>query len=569
LYFPLIYVFALITHHIHGVDFQNIYLGYGFLTIILWQVFLTIYILRSSIYTVERTLRNFAYALIPFAIFVILIMIVRDYGSIISTDILGHQTVLNGMENPNNIGFMPATYSTTFTGQGYPIIMYHTFLYMLSNAFSFPYHLVGYFVDILLTLMCSLVLFKFFLKYFGSFWAVIGTALAILTFENLAYTAHFFIPQTFAVLLFLIILGNKSLNLSKVLIASIILIVTHFLIGPFLAIFLLIKYFYFEKKLLNKDNQNHNFLFMESFLLFSFIILLNAAGFSIERYFQKATTGWFGNLSNPEFFNKLPVLFNLLGAIWILLIPALVRILLKKKREMPELIGYFGILLTLSIYFLSPTFASKFFLGFGFFASLVIISWFRNINFVTKYFKITILSVIILAYMFNFSTQFLELTRFLEQENGQRTALVSKDDNLIAFWRKENPECVLISDPQTQLIIHSIGKGTTARGMYMTLESRKKLADFVREPSQEALIKVLEIEELENIKSDKICLGISQRLIEMAEKNQIWEELISTYQVDHKNAYLETSHPSIKLLDIYPRIYLDGYHAVFLVRGIK
>ena len=567
LYFPIMYFVNLIIHHLHGFDFQQLYFVSGLLTILFWHTLFVIFVLKERISKVEKTLFNFAYTLIPFAIFLLIIALVRDYGSIISTDILIHKTVLNGMQDPNTFGIMPATYSNTFTGQGYPILMYHTFLNMITNAFTLPFHLVSYFVDLFLTLIFSLVVFRFFTKYYNILWGILGTTLALLTFENLAYTAHFFVPQTLAFLFFLKILTDRKLTLKELSLAGILLILTHFFIGAFLTGFLIVKHLYFDGKLLKKENKSPNFLFLETFLLFAFIILLSAAGFSIEKYFQTETTEWFGNLSNPDFANKFSVLFNLLGALWLLLIYAFFRVLGKKKRSLPELIGYFGVLIALGVYFLSPTFASKFLLGFGFFSSLLLISWFSDINFPRRYLQISIIVIIISAYAFNFSNQFLELTRFLEQEDGNRTALVQKDEPFVQFWQKENPDCVLISDPQTQLAIHSLGEGITARGMYMTLNSREKLANFIREPSQRNLIQIVEIEELENIQKEKICIGISQRLIEMAERNRAWESLISTYQVEHRFNYLETNHNVFQLLDIYPRVYLDDYHAVFLVRG--
>jgi hypothetical protein len=520
LYFPTMYIANIITHHLYAFDFQQVSFASGFLTILIWHTLLITFVFSEKINKVETTFLNFLYTLIPFTIFVILMAFIRDYGSIISTDILIHKTVLNGMQDPNTFGIMPATYSNTFTGQGYPILMYHTFLDMITNAFSLPFHLVGYFVDICLTLIFSLVTFRFFLKYYSSFWAIVGTTLVLLTFENLAYTAHFFIPQTLAFLFFLKILTDRKLTSKELIFSGILLTLTHFFIGAFLTVFLIIKHFYFEGILLKKGVENKNFLFIETFLLFAFIILLSAAGFSIEKYFQKETVEWFGNLSNPDFVNKFSTLFNLLGAAWFLLLFAFFRTLGKKKRSLPELIGYFGILITLGIFFLSPTFASKFLLGFGFFSSLLLISWFSDIDFPKRSLQIVLVTALVLAYSLNFSNQFLELTRFLEQKDGTRTALVKKDDDLVQFWQISRPDCVLISDPQTQLIIHSIGKGTTARGMYITLESRKKLAEFVREPSQSNLIKVVEIEELDNIKNKEICIGISQRLIEMAERNR-------------------------------------------------
>ncbi len=565
LYFPAMYILTLIIYHTTKIDFQSIILTSGIFTMIAWNILAVMYILREKIKKVETTVLNFAYTLIPFAIFIVVTALIRDYGSIISSDILIHKTVLNGMLDPETIGLMPATYSNTFTGQGYPILMYHTFLHMITNSFNLPFNLVGYFLDLCLTLIFSLVAFRFFLKYYNPFWSIVGTTMALLTFENLAYTSHFLIPQTLAFLFFLKILTDKKLTTKQLIIAGMVLTITHFFMGIFLTAFLFLKHFYLEK-LLTKKKEEKNFLILETFLLFAFIILLSAAGFSIERYFQQENIHWFGSLSNPDFPNKLPVIFNLLGAVWILLIYGLFRILGKKERSLPELIGYFGILICLGIYFLAPIFASKFFLGFGFFASLVLISWLSNIN--SKFISASVATILILAYAFNFSTQFLELTRFLEQSDGTRSALVEKDFELAEYWKKEQPNCLLISDPQTQLTAHSIGEGETIRGMYMTLESRKILAEFVRKSSKENLNNVLEIEEVEEIQHENICIGISQRLIEMGERNRSWENIISTYQVDHRNTYLQTSHDMFKILDAHERIYIDNYHAIFKIENL-
>lgn len=566
LYYPAMYFLTLAIHHITKIEFQSIILTSGIFTMAIWHTLAIMYILKEKIKTVETTTLNFIYTLIPFSIFVIVIALVRDYGSIISSDILIHKTVLNGMLDPETLGLMPATYSNTFTGQGYPILMYHTFLHMIANSFNLPFHLVGYFLDLALTLIFSLVSFRFLLKFYKPFWAIVGTTIALLTFENLAYTSHFFIPQTLAFLFFLKILTDKELTTKQLLIAGAILTVTHFFIGVFLTGFLVIKHIYIERMLIKKEEKN--FLILETFLLFAFIILLSASGFSIERYFQQGEVDWFGNLTNPDFANKLPVIFNLIGSVWILLLIGIFRILGKKERSLPELIGYFGILVSLGVYFLAPIFASKFFLGFGFFASLVLISWLSEMKINSKFLATSIATVLILAYAFNFSTQFLELTRFLEQSDGTRSALVEKDEPMAQYWRQESPQCLLISDPQTQLTIHSIGQGETIRGMYMTLESRKKFAEFIRRPTEGTLEELLSIEELEEIEHDNVCIGISQRLIEMGERNRNWENIISTYQVDHRSHYLQTNHRVFRILDTQNRIYLDDYHAVFKIENL-
>ncbi len=565
LYFPAVYITNFVINNLFGFDFNQIYLITGILTIFLWHIFFTRFILKEKISKVEKTFSYLLYTLIPFIIFTILVVLIRDYGSIISIEVLKHKIILNGMQEANTIGITSASYWNISAAHEYSILMYHTLLNMITTSFSLPYHLVSYFTDLCFTLIFSLIVFKFFLKYYSSLWAILGTALTLLVFDTLAYTPHFFLPQTLAFLFFLKILTDKKLTLGELFLSTMLLILTHFSIGIFLAILLFTKHFYFEKKLKKKGKKKPRFLFLETFLLFSFVALLNAAGFSIEKYFQTETIRWFGNLTNPDFTGNFLLLFNLLGASWLLLLYACFKILRKKKGTIAELIGYFGLSLSLIIYFLSPAFASQFLLGLGFFSSLLVISLLSSLN-SSKYIKIGLFTIILLAYALNFSNQFLKSTQFLEDEDYLKTALLDDDETLTKFWQEEKPDCLLISDPHTQLIIHSMGEGITAGGPYMNLNSRKKLADFVRKPSQEKLDEVKEINELENTQNEDICIGISQRLIEMAESNREWEESISKYQLKHKRSNLEINHEVFNLLDTYSRIYFDEYHAIFLIR---
>lgn len=567
LIYPAIYIAGVLLKNFN-ISLDQFYPLAGILIILLWNILVGKMIYKAKFTSFIKSSKEIAFSITPFLIFLLVTLITRDFGSIISTDVLVHKTVLNGMEVQDTVGFMPDSYSSTFTDQAYPIVMYHTFLYMAANAFQFNYSLVGYFLDIFLTLIFTLASYQLFRKYFTAGWSALGVTLALFVFENLAYSAHFFIPQTFCFLLFLLILNTTKLNIGKLLASIIILTLTHFYIGIFLSILLITKYLYIEKTLKIGEKKENNLFVREAFFVLLLLILASATGFSIERIFQRETVQWVGALSNPDFKGEITAIFDLLGYTWIIFIPVLLRVAFKQRRTTPETIGYIGIVANLSAYFLGPVFAGKFLLGFGLFSSLILISYLKELKPKTVWLYFLIAGCLVISYAVNYNLLFRELSSFLSQENGSTTAIVDKDESLVNYWQEQKPQCVLISDPQTQLTIHSLGKGESLRGNYMTLHDRKILIDFISTPRAETLAQLQTMEDLSDpwYKDTEICLGISARLLELASSEHNWQNYIFTYKVDHFSK-LDTSAEVLKFLSqSAEQLYQDEYHKVYLLQ---
>ncbi len=568
LIYPLLFFLGRLTASIGLIDFRQFYFGAAMFVLALWNILMIKIVISYRFKKLITQVERLGFSLIPVVIFLIFFLILRDIGSIISTDILVHKTVLNGMENTGNFGLMPSAYSSTFTDQAYPIVMFHSFLYFIANSFSFDFSFTGYFVDLFLTILFSIAAFKLFRKYFTVELSVIGATLSVLVFENLAYSAHFFIPQTMAFLLFLFILTDKDLKLRGLIASCAILILTHFFIGFYLSFFLILKYIYFEKLLNLNERKSNAVMFKEASIILVFISLVSFLGFSLESAFQSQIVEWVGELSNPPFNQKIPALFNLIGAGWLLLIFSYIFVFLKKRKKMPEAIGYFGVLVCLSVYILAPVFAGKFLLGFGLFSSLLVISLLKQVKVEQSQIMYFVAVLLILSYFFNFFIQFENLTVFLQQNDGTESAVVEKDNELISYWQNENPDCVLLSDPQTQLAIHSLGKGETLRGNYMTLPDRNKLIDFINNPSDRTFNRIYEMDDLqvEPYNEMNICLNVSARLIELIEEDNLWRFSIFNYKVDHDD-FLDLREDSIRFLEDegLDRIYLDDYHAVYRI----
>lgn len=566
LIYPVVYIIGLMLRS-RGVGLSEFYPIAGILIIFLWNIFLWRMIAKAKYRKLMLSLKEIFFGILPFLIFMAITILVRDFGSIISTDTLVHKTVLNGMEDPVRLGFMPSNYSSTFTDQAYPIVMFHTFLYMLTNAFNFSYSLIGYFLDIFLTFIFSIATFSLFRKYFTVGWSSLGVILSLLVFENLAYTAQFLIPQTFCFLLFVYILNSSRLNIKSLLASIVLLTLTHFFIGLFLSGILVLRYIYLGNILKLGQKQERNILTREIFLVIILIIVASALGFSVERFFQQDIVKWVGDLTNPEFKGKIDAVFNLFGYIWIIFLPILIITIFKKKRSLPEGIGYIGIAANIGFFFLGPVFAGKFLLGFGLFSSLIMISYLSNLRPQKKLLNLIMALLLIIIYGVNFAIQLRDLSSFLDQNEGKTTAIVVKDNDLINYWIEKKPTCILISDPHTQLTIHSLGKGETLRGNYMILDDRRKLVDFVNQPNDKTFGKVLNMKDLqdEEYKDKDICIDISSRLLELVESENPWKDYIFLYKVDHAKE-LDLNTKIIKYLDKNSsKIYGDKYHSVYLI----
>ncbi len=558
----LVYICIYLGVQFTKVDIGAIYSAIGLLFLVLWTVLLGIWLFRVEDKQFNKVLSLLFIAFLAIVPFLVANYVSREYGALISTDLLVHKTVTNGMSELENFGIMPSTYSNTFTDEGYPILFFHSLMLFLEQSLQLDFDLLIYYLDYAFTALSAIILTKLFSKQFRKkSYVWVGVALSLLVFENLAYTNLFFIPQTLAFLFFLMILSrNSRLGPLELTVALLLLIATHFFIGTYLGVilvgfYLLKKYFY--------SAQWQKLALIGAFAVTVIIVLLSYAGFSVEITFQSGTVDWVGQPSNPDFPGKLTEVFGLIRYGWLILIPAIIVYLAsKKKTHITFALIY--LLVAFSVYFLSPTFAGKFFLGFAIFSSYLIVSMFQRLK--LNSFVVTLIGLVLVgAYGINFYVNFTRISVFLEQTNGYRSAITYKDEELWSFWAKNKPSCTVISDPQTQLLIHSLGEGSTVRGLYLPLEIRNRLINAINNPSTDTLEKLKSAKEEEGVDSGgKVCLILTSRLNEMVENDHLWNELIFTYQNDHQKRLDEYDIPLRSFLYKNAGIlYTDKYNQVF------
>lgn len=565
IYFLLYFVSFLISQ-LGFVSIPQIYILFGIATVLAWNFLLYKLIKEYPIDYIDDLVTNIMCVIIPIAIYIVAMYFVRQYLALHSTDILVHKTVINGMSNPSVFSFMPANYSTTFTDQGYPIAMYHSIVYWFINSFGVNFVKFAYIIDLAFSFITSIVIFKLVYSNFKKIIPSLAVvALTLLTFENLAYTTQFYIPQTFTYLLFLIILVSGKLKLKTLALSIAILIVSHFFIGAYLSVILIVKYLILDKKIFYTNNRFP--LKWVLIIILSFVFALSFAGFSVEKSLQQGMVDWVGMTTNPEFAEKTQNLVELWGINIIIVIAATVSFLLKQKNKSLETLAFILASASFGAYYLGPAFASKFLLGMGLSAAILIISWIYNIKGIHYIARAFILVILSISFAFSYLIAYSQPLPFLTQQDGTVSALVKKDIQLINFWQENSPNCTLISDPQTQQSIHTFSNGNTARGYYLTLDARSRIISFMTAPTQQKLDRLTTIEELEG-NDGPICFAVTSRLKELVEKNQIWTQNIFNYKIDHDTT-LDGQDKAILFLENnqYKKVYQDSFSTVFLIRN--
>ena len=530
LIYPIVYYLGVFLLEF-GVSIPNLYYYFSIGVLTVFPFLLVLAVLLMSERHLKETLNIAVYTLIAIGVFLLSVYLYRDTGSIISTDMLIHKTVLNGMAENPMFRIMPSSFSTTFTDQAYPILMYHSLLMALSRGVTLNFEYVGYFSDLTFSIISGMVIFKIFAKQYSKGFALLGTILTLHVFENLAYSYHFFIPQTFAFLLFLFIVSQKYRSNLANIIAIVLLLISHLFIGVFLTFLLLAKSCIYNDRF-RKSWIYHSIVVL--LVLFLISLFFSAAGYSLEGLLQKNISDWVGSVSNLGLRGITLNLFKPLGFVWLLIIPYSLSLFYKDFRGNPLLsFALVGFLTGIITQYLGPVFSGKFLLGFGLFSSIIIVDLIYHIEFRFKVSKYLFAGVVVFLYIYNYNYLFLELSSFLTQNDGFTSAVVKDDHRLVDYWNENSPDCVLLGDPQTQLIVHSLGTGRTVRGLYLDLSDRRLFESYINDPSENSLKELLNSETFagQEYSSEKRCVDISARLIEMVSNQHPWTEYIFSYDV--------------------------------------
>jgi hypothetical protein len=322
----------------------------------------------------------------------------------------------------------------------------------------------------------------------STLWSQLGVLLTLLTFVMGGYDFVFFIPQTFALYLFLLVMQEEKLSVVQRILVSIMLFSTHFIIGT-----VFVGYLWFKALIVDKVKKRKESTLLLLFLLLSvcFFFLANVAGFSIEKLIQQDTIEIIGSLTNTYSPNNLYVYLQNLGAGWFLVAIAYIATLLQKRREKYLLSFFTFISFGAIFYFLAPTYANKFAIGLSFFATLVVIRYLQSLGF-KPLIKSLLFAVLIPIWGLNFYVQYNRYLTFYTQENGDVSAVVRQDKAIIEYIENNDlTDTFIVSDPYTQIIIASLGNVDTANAQYMQLETRENLLEYLENPNSETYEKLL------------------------------------------------------------------------------
>ena len=219
----------------------------------------------------------------------------------------------------------------------------------------------------------------------------------------------------------------------------------------------------------------------------------------------------------------------------------------------------------LFVYLLGPIYANKFLIGIGVFAAIFIGHIISNIQ-RKEFEKFAFAFYTLILIALSFVTQYRFFLEFYTQSNGETSAIVNKDLALVNYLKGTGLQCNYISDPQTQLTISSLADKTTASGHYMSLDSRRRLFELIKEPTSLRLSNLYSLTEYKNI-NKRLCLVYSARLKQYVETdNQDWTFNIYNYIVDYNKEVNDNDKIAefLKGKNINT-IYKDNYYRVYLL----
>ncbi len=491
LYFPIQFLLQVVITNLTGLSLSEI-LPFGVVfNLILWNVLFLLFVIgdNKSRNESEATLAEILSGILPAIIYLLFTFIlIRQRDSVVALDYLQHITVPNKMFNNGILCLLPGQCSNLFLQHGYTTF-YHIILGNLSTFIGTDPIKSFYVLDIVFPLVASIPIYLKLKEITKStIWAQLGVLLALLTFVMGGYDFVFFLPQTLALYFLILILQEKELKLPQRIFATLLLLPTHFIVGPLFAGYLWFR-FLIVKNLSN--NKEKTILLLLLALSVLFFCLANISGFSIEKLLQNDALKEVGSATNPYYPNNISAYIQNLGAGWILVFLAYISVLIQKKKKEEDLAFLSFITFGIIFYFLAPTYAHKFGIGLAFFATVLIIKYLWTLGF-KPMMKSILFGLLISIWGLNYFVQYNRYLKFYTQEDGTASAIVQEDKALIEYLRENRlSDTFIISDPYTQLVVAALGNIDTVNAQYMPKETRKNFLIYLEDPNPETYEKLL------------------------------------------------------------------------------
>jgi hypothetical protein len=540
LIYPIIYAIGYVLSNEFGV---NIILIYQIASLIV--MFTTMYLFLVNIYESNiHESKRISKAIVGILIVVGLILGVRYFlnlntDSALSLDFLQHNAVSQQIAD-GKLCLTPNDCSSLFKKLGYTSF-FHTVQTVLTVGFGVELGIAETAFNLAFISISTLAIFSFFQKHFkDDETSFIGALIAITVFELGAYSFNFMLPQTFALLIFINILSEKRLKWPEFLLAIPVLLISHFIFGPFFAVLLVIYQIFFNDDVNEKSRGLAKTVALILFLGVIVTFVANWRGFSVEKVIQKEDIEQLGFYSNLYFPKNLLFIAKQYGPLIVpFLISAIYHLFSKKSSN----ITYFAISyisISLMAYFLGPTYANKFLIGSSVFMTFSILSFLNDIEF-RRWFKFILLTLLFLSMLPLYILNFKNYNTFYTQNTGKISSLVEEDIELIDFLNENSINCQILSDPYTQLIIASKTNYDTAGGQYQELFTRQAFIDLIESPNEETYENLLTSTDIQ----EPFCILLSSRLFTRGNyvnpSNIPWINSMYEYEIDNSYGIGEIS----------------------------
>jgi len=567
LYYPISYIIVFFVTKTFQIDLRIGILALSIFTVLIWNL-LFLFITFSK--DLKTTKLNYTFLigilLLTFGLFNFFQSAGRSRDSIVANDYLVHKTVVYPMAtNSNSLCLLPSQCSNLFLIDSYTSF-YHTFIIQPIEGFRFDPIATSYILDIIFSSFAIIIAYhtakRFGLK--GSY-PILAALTAFAVFDSGAFTETIFIPQTLAFLLALVAMNSEKLNWKALALVLLILLPIHFIMGIYCFLILAAYYLIVEKDIYKKFDIKKRGLIALLTISSLLVTLLTITGFGIEKVFQTSEIEKLGFATNYYFPNNIRFIFEMFGIGTFILIACIIYYYFKSKESKVQNFLLTIIFAELFVYLLGPIYANKFLIGIGVFAAIFIGHIISNIQ-RKEFEKFAFAFYTLILIALSFVTQYRFFLEFYTQSNGETSAIVNKDLALVNYLKGTGLQCNYISDPQTQLTISSLADKTTASGHYMSLDSRRRLFELIKEPTSLRLSNLYSLTEYKNI-NKRLCLVYSARLKQYVETdNQDWTFNIYNYIVDYNKEVNDNDKIAefLKGKNINT-IYKDNYYRVYLL----
>ncbi len=561
LIYPVTYFFLFLFSRILPFELSNALYFFSIIFVLKWNFFIGFLVWRLIWSKTRRFFSENVPLVGAFLLYIFVFFFTRNLDTIISLDYLQHISVSEKMKVGEQLCLTPNQCSELFLKLGYTTI-YHTILGFLTTFSNGNVLRSMFFMDLAYPLFVCAIVFNFLKKFSKNIAAMVLFSLAaVLIYVNGSYETNLFLPQTLAFVIFLCILLEKKTQVSSLIGGGILLVLTHFVMGPYLFFFLLLKYFLLEKLPKKILSEFSKYIFF--FALFTPVIflLINSSGFSIESAFQQSDIDIIGGFTNAPFPQNMWNYFLMWGGVGVFLI---FSILFQKQKKSPWYIySLIYMSLTLCFYLLAPTYANKFLIGSSIFSVILMFKYLKNLNLKEPVIKVLISLILVCALFPNFVFRYELNLDFYKQNDGIATAVPQVNRKMLKHLKSlEQQNCIFVSDPMTQIQIEGLSNKNTARAQYLLPESRRSIFDFASFSDLESYKNLRDIKEL---KRRDMCFVYSSVIHTTVQRNDTnWLFHMFSVPKDNSMPVQETDVKYFMTDRGYEVTYQDPYFIVFI-----